>query len=106
MSPAKTVEGALGGLVAATLLGALLAPAWLGVAVTPMVPVSRLVGAALGALLALAGMVGDLLESFLKRSAGVKDSAALIPGHGGVLDRIDGHLLAAPVYYLFLRYLL
>jgi phosphatidate cytidylyltransferase len=106
VSPAKTVEGALGGLVAATILGAALAPAWLAVAVTPMAPVSRLVGAALGALLALAGMAGDLFESFLKRSAGVKDSAALIPGHGGVLDRIDAHLLAAPVYYLFLRYLL
>jgi phosphatidate cytidylyltransferase len=61
--------------------------------------------AALALGLALFGIAGDLFESLIKRSAGVKDSSALIPGHGGVLDRIDSHLFAAPVFYVVLRYL-
>ena len=52
----------------------------------------------------LFGIAGDLFESLLKRSAGVKDSSALIPGHGGILDRIDSWLFAAPVYFVVLRY--
>jgi phosphatidate cytidylyltransferase len=58
----------------------------------------------LGVTLVALGIAGDLFESMLKRSAGVKDSSALIPGHGGVLDRIDALLFAAPVYYIVLRY--
>ena len=65
--------------------------------------ISPPLAAGVGVMLALAGMVGDLFESFLKRSAGVKDSASVIPGHGGVLDRIDALLFAAPVYYLALK---
>jgi phosphatidate cytidylyltransferase len=98
VSPAKTVEGAIGGAVVAGVVGAALGSWWLP-AVAPVV--LALVAVALAAF----GMAGDLFESLLKRSAGVKDSSSLIPGHGGVLDRIDSYLFAAPAYYLFLRFL-
>jgi phosphatidate cytidylyltransferase len=98
ISPSKTIEGAIGGLIAAAAIGATLGARWID-GVTPAS------GALLGALVAGFGMVGDLFESLLKRGAGVKDSSSLIPGHGGVLDRIDSWLFAGPVYYVFLRYL-
>ena len=95
ISPGKTVEGAIGGLVVASVAGGALGALWLPEEMTAVCVVLALV-------LALAGMAGDLFESLLKRSAGVKDSSSLIPGHGGVLDRVDSYLLAAPVYYLYL----
>ena len=98
VSPAKTVEGAVGGLIVVAIAGALL-----GMMLLP--GIHPLVAAGLAELLALFGIAGDLFESLLKRSAGVKDSSHLIPGHGGLLDRIDSYLFAAPVFYLFLRYL-
>jgi phosphatidate cytidylyltransferase len=97
ISPAKTREGALGGLVAAALAGWFLGPLCVG-------DVSAVQGSVTGVALAAFGIVGDLFESLLKRSAGVKDSSQRIPGHGGVLDRIDSYLFAAPAFYLFLRY--
>lgn len=96
ISPKKTIEGAVGGLVVGTGAAMLLGAYWL--TAVPAVPLA-LLGAALVAL----GIVGDLFESLLKRSAGIKDSSHVIPGHGGVLDRIDSWLFAAPVYYVFLR---
>jgi len=97
VSPAKTVEGAVGGIVVATAVGAL-SLSW------ALPGVASVSAALLTLVMVLAGIVGDLFESLLKRSAGVKDSSHLIPGHGGVLDRIDSHLFAAPVFYFFLRY--
>jgi phosphatidate cytidylyltransferase len=98
VSPKKTVEGAVGGLVGAVVAGAVLQRWWL-----PEVALGMAIGVAF--FLAAAGMVGDLFESLLKRSVGVKDAGALIPGHGGALDRVDSYLFAAPLFYLFLRYL-
>ncbi len=97
LSPKKTVEGAIGGLVGGTAVLALVGHWWL-----PQVPPGWRV--ALGLVVVAFGMLGDLFESLLKRSAGVKDSSGLIPGHGGVLDRVDALLFAIPVYYIFLRY--
>lgn len=87
VSPKKTVEGAVANLVAATAVaGALSVP----LQVPPMTALAC--GAAVGVL----GQIGDLFESALKRSVGVKDSGALFPGHGGMLDRVDSLLFAAP----------
>ena len=97
ISPKKTLEGGIGGLVAGTLVLTVVGEWWL-----PSMPAAfrALLGAALVAL----GIAGDLFESMLKRSAGVKDSSTLIPGHGGILDRIDALLFAAPLYYVVLKY--
>ena len=97
ISPKKTLEGAIGGMVFGTLAMAV-GGAWVFHS-----PLWLL--ALLGAAISLLGIVGDLFESLLKRSAGLKDSSNLIPGHGGVLDRIDSWLFAAPVYYTFVRFL-
>ena len=92
VSPGKTVEGAVCGAVAATVVFATVGAWWL-----PALDLfARVV---VGMTLAVSGMAGDLFESHLKRASGMKDSSGLIPGHGGVLDRVDALLFAAPVYY-------
>ncbi|MGH7168445.1 MAG: phosphatidate cytidylyltransferase [Nitrospiraceae bacterium] len=94
ISPNKTVEGLLGGLALA------LVAAWAGrVWFLPSFSVPDCV--AIGLLLTAAGVLGDLTESAMKRSAGVKDSGMLIPGHGGMLDRLDSLLFTAPVFYYY-----
>jgi phosphatidate cytidylyltransferase len=97
ISPKKTIEGAIGGFLFGGIVMAIVGAWWL-----PTVPVG--LRAVLGVSVVALGIAGDLFESMLKRSAGVKDSSALIPGHGGVLDRIDALLFAAPVYYIVLQY--
>ena len=96
-SPNKTVEGALFGVAAGMIVVLFVGRWWL----PALSPVPCLV---LGATVAGLGIVGDLFESRLKRASGVKDASRLIPGHGGVLDRIDGLVFAAPVYYTVVRF--
>ncbi|SIS90128.1 phosphatidate cytidylyltransferase [Alicyclobacillus vulcanalis] len=95
ISPKKTVSGAVGGILGAVIgawvFGALADPRYGG-----------WVSAAVGLLVAVAGQAGDLVESAYKRAAGVKDSGRMLPGHGGVLDRIDSLLFAAPFALWFI----
>jgi phosphatidate cytidylyltransferase len=92
VSPKKTIEGAAAGLIGSVVAGVVgaffLGEPWLQVA-------------GISAATAIAGQVGDLAESVLKRSAGVKDSSSILPGHGGILDRLDSLFFAAPVFYWF-----
>lgn len=95
-SPKKTREGALGGF--------LIAPIFLAAAGSYFLPqFAWWWHAAVGIGIVAAGIIGDLFESMLKRAADMKDSGSIIPGHGGVLDRIDALLFAAPVFYFYLR---
>jgi phosphatidate cytidylyltransferase len=96
ISPKKSVEGALAQLAASVATGAAIG-AWL----LPTCGAGVWLGA--GALLGVVGQFGDLAESAIKRSAGTKDTGALIPGHGGVLDRIDSLLFNLPAFYYFSR---
>jgi phosphatidate cytidylyltransferase len=104
VSPSKTVAGAVGGLVASILV------AWLAVrfllrpaAQLALSPIGTI---AFGAVISVAAQIGDLFESLLKREAGVKDSSALIPGHGGVLDRFDSLFFTLPTAQLLADWLL
>ena len=98
VSPGKTVEGGIGGLAAGLLVmfvgRALFAP-WLTIGDCLLVAIPA----------GIVGPIGDLVESLIKRASGVKDSGRLLPGHGGMLDRIDGLLFAAPAaYYVVLAF--
>ena len=94
VSPNKSVEGALGGL-AGSIIGAFIAKA------TFFPSLSAFDSLATALLLGILGQLGDLFESFLKRSFGVKDSGTIFPGHGGILDRLDSILFAAPAAYYY-----
>ncbi len=93
LSPKKTLEGAVGGFAGSILVAAVFS------VIYTFLPAAKVL--LLGLCLGAAALVGDLLESAFKRQAGVKDSSDLIPGHGGVLDRIDSMLFTAPLVYYF-----
>ncbi|GJL55421.1 MAG: phosphatidate cytidylyltransferase [Nitrospirales bacterium] len=95
LSPKKTVEGFLAGIIFSVIL-AIVSHVWF----LPSLPLFDCL--IIGILLACVGLLGDLAESAFKRSAGVKDSGSLIPGHGGILDRIDSLLLTAPAFYYYI----
>lgn len=98
VSPNKTLEGLLGGIALAAALAVLVLPR-LGQGITPPAAL------ALAVLASSAGFLGDLVESMVKRDLGVKDLGSVLPGHGGVLDRVDAILLALPVGWLALELL-
>ena len=104
ISPGKTVVGAVAGLIGGLVGGWIMAQwvidAWLGVGI------SSLAGAVAGLVIAVVSQLGDLAESAWKREAGVKDSGALFPGHGGILDRLDSLLFAIPTAYALLALIL
>lgn len=96
ISPGKTIEGLIGGLLAAAVIAA--ACSWL---FFPELNVWFAIG--LGTVMAAVGVLGDLAESAMKRGSGTKDAANILPGHGGLLDRLDSLLLNAPILYYFAR---
>jgi phosphatidate cytidylyltransferase len=101
-SPNKSIAGFIGGFAASILISlgaALVFPGVFQSAKMPVIPAALILGLGTG----LAAALGDLTESVLKRSAGIKDSGTLIPGRGGVLDSIDSIALAAPVFYCLYR---
>ncbi len=97
VSPNKTLEGLFGGLIASMVVASILTtfPAW------DAIGIAR--GLALAAVVSVFSPLGDLIESMMKRSIGVKDMGSVLPGHGGMLDRIDSFLLAVPAAYLLMR---
>ena len=94
ISPKKTIEGVFGGLFLA-LAAALLAQVWFASILSPLDALF------LGALITVSGLFGDLFESVIKRRQGVKDSGGILPGHGGMLDRLDSLLFTAPTFYYY-----
>jgi phosphatidate cytidylyltransferase len=97
VSPGKSLEGLIGGVVTTTALAFFLGP-WL-------TPLDQLQSLGAGAIIATAGFVGDVVISALKRDLGVKDSGNLLPGHGGVLDRVDSLIYTAPLFFHYTVYL-
>jgi phosphatidate cytidylyltransferase len=98
VSPNKTFEGAFGSILGGAI-GALIMKLIFNI---PDLTIISAIG--IGAVLGFAALIGDLIESMFKRDAGVKDSSSIIPGHGGILDKLDGLLIAGPFLYLALYF--
>lgn len=96
VSPNKTLAGLVGGVATTTLLAALLGPL--------MTPLSISLSLLAGFIIGISGFCGDVVMSAIKRDIGVKDSGTLLPGHGGILDRLDSLIFTAPVFFHFIRY--
>ena len=99
ISPGKTIEGAIGGLAANLAVGSVGKALFL-----PDLPWGS--GILFFLAVGVAGQMGDLFESEMKRHSNIKDSSGILPGHGGILDRIDALLFASPVAYVFIRFIL
>ncbi|MEX1367051.1 MAG: phosphatidate cytidylyltransferase [Nannocystaceae bacterium] len=99
VSPKKTMQGAFGGVLGSLIATIVLGSLWLA----PDLPIAHAV--VLGIVANVCGQAGDLVESMIKRTFGVKDSSNLLPGHGGMLDRIDAMVYVAPVVYLYLTWI-
>ena len=102
VSPKKTVEGLVGGVILSLIVAGTYVFISLG---NPSIS-DYLTYGILSIIISLASVIGDLFESVLKRLANVKDSGRLLPGHGGILDRIDSLTCAAPIFFLFFTYVL
>jgi phosphatidate cytidylyltransferase len=97
ISPSKTVEGLVGGLTCTVVLAWLIAPY-----LTPMTSWQSLGS---GVIIGLGGFVGDVMMSAVKRDIGIKDTGSLIPGHGGILDRVDSLIVTAPLFFYYIYFL-
>lgn len=95
ISPRKTVEGAVSGFVVSVLAASVF---------SKLIGMSMFHGVVLGVIIGIVAQVSDLVESLIKRDAGVKDSSNILPGHGGILDRMDSFILAAPIMYYYISW--
>jgi phosphatidate cytidylyltransferase len=95
ISPHKTVEGAVAGFIVSVIAATIF---------SSMIGMHLVHGIILGMIIGIVGQISDLVESLIKRDAGVKDSSNIIPGHGGILDRMDSFILTAPIMYYYLSW--